>query len=324
MEIILKLIMSDATLLIINIVMLLLIVTTSIFLVKALIENNVLSQIMDSIDKSTKQRTEGEELLRKVEGIQDKQRLFYKIDLMLNQSGIKRKIRFLTTEYLLIFSLLVGLAGVISASIFKGFFYGIVLGFLIAILPTILIKLKADSNYRKTEDQLVHFLNLIENYTKTYDNIIAIFGKIFPYLQEPLSTAVRECYIEATNTGDMSLAFRKLEAQIGSDKFSEILRNLELCSRYEANYQIVVSTARDIMSNYIRSKRKVKSIAENARIELGIILFAAIVFFGIISSLIEVNLFSLLMTSVFGIAIVIYLILVSLYGIFSITSILRR
>lgn len=324
MKNILELIMSDTSLLIINIVMVVFIITASVFLVKALIENNVLSQIMDSIDKSAKQRTESEELLRKIEGIQDKQRLFYRIDLMLNQSGIKRKIRFLSTEYLMIFSIVVGLSGVIVATMIKGIFYGIIFGLILAMLPTVLLKIKADSNYRKTEDQLVHFLNLIENYTKTHDNIIAIFGKIFPYLQEPLNTAVKDCYVEATNTGDISLAFRKLEAQIGSDKFSEILRNIELCSRYEANYQVVVSTARDIMSNYIKSKRNVKAIAENARIELGIIIFAAIIFFGIISSLIEVNLFSLLMSSFFGTAIVIYLIIISLYGIFSITSILRR
>lgn len=324
MDRLIKYVSGSDTLLYLHIILLLFIIIVSILIVVSLIQNNTIQKVKDNIDESVKARTEREELLRKSEGAQDKENVFYKIDLMLNQSGIKNKIRFFAPEYLLLCcSLIVSISFAIGI-IFQRILFSLVIGISICVGIILCLVLKANSNYRKVENQLIHFLNLVENYTKSEDNIITIFGKVYPYLQEPLASAVKVCYAEANNTGDMVLAFRRLDTKIGHEKFSEILRNIELCSKYEANYQAVVSTSREIMTSYTKSKRKIKNITEEAIIDLAIMIMAMAILFGVIDSFIDGSLLQILTSGVIGIAILGYIAIVLIYSLFSILAIVRK
>ena len=325
MKELISLMISDTFLMIGNIILVFLVITLSVLFVRMLIQNKAVEVLKNVMKQNERQRIEYEESIRRTEGIQEKDNFFYRMDLMLNQSGIKRTIPFFSTEYLILFSMLIGIAGMTITGIFAGFAIGFSVGAVFTVMPYMLLRIRADMNYKKIENQIIHFLNMIENYTKTHDNIITIFGKVYPFLEEPLATAVKECYVEATNTGDMSMAFRKLETKVVHDKFSEILRNLELCSRYEANYQAVVSTSRDIMTNYIKSRKKIKSIADNAKIDFGIIMFCMVILFGMIDSFIENGgIIDVLTSSTAGMVIIAYIVFAVIYGVVSMITLTKK
>lgn len=315
---------SDIFLTVGNIILALAVISASVLLVKALSENNTIAYLKKIVKQSEQDRIEQEELLRKIEGSQEKERLFYRLDLLLNQSGIKRIFPVFSTEYLVLISVVAGVVGLAVGEVVGGLAVGIVAAAIAGLAPYVVIKIKADMNYKKTEEQIIHFLNMVENYTKTQDNIITIFGKIYPFLEEPLATAVRECYMEATNTGNMSMAFRRLETKVVHEKFSEILRNLELCSRYEANYQAVVSTSRDIMSNYIKSRKKIKTIVDNAKIDFAMIILSTVILLGLIDSFVENGSIIDILTSGAGLIISSYMIFVIAYGMVSMITLTRR
>lgn len=314
---------GDIRIVIINLFLLLLIFLFSYLGVHCMVNYNTISLINNKLKESEKNRLKREEELRKMEGVQERDKLFFKIDMLINQSGIRRKIPFLGTEHQVVISAIAGTVFMVIMTKLWGLLTGLVCGIAVFFLPFIILGIMAGKNKKNLEAQIVHFLNLIENYTKTEDNIITIFGKVYPYVSEPLSSALKDCYANANSTGDISMAFRALDARLGYEKFGSILRNLELCSKYEANYQVVVATSRDIMINHIKSEKKVKGIIEDAVIDLGVMLAAMFVLYNVIDSFVPGSLTELLLSGNMGIVILLYLAAVLIFSVIKIISILR-
>lgn len=314
---------GDIRIVIINLFLLLLIFLFSYLGVYCMVNYNTISLINNKLKESEKNRLKREEELRKMEGVQERDNLFFKIDMLINQSGIRRKIPFLGTEHQVVISAIAGTVFMVIMTNLWGLLTGLVCGIAVFFLPFIILGIMAGKNKKNLEAQIVHFLNLIENYTKTEDNIITIFGKVYPYVSEPLSSALKDCYANANSTGDISMAFRALDARLGYEKFGSILRNLELCSKYEANYQVVVATSRDIMINHIKSEKKVRGIIEDAVIDLGVMLAAMFVLYNVIDSFVPGSLTELLLSGNMGIVILLYLAAVLIFSVIKIISILR-
>lgn len=301
-----------------NIFMFILLLFTAFLIVRAAVENNVLNRLKQWMKDSENNRITEEEMLRLQEGKQEKANKFYRLDLMLNQSGIKRKLEFMSSEYLILLSVLSAVAGYIVTGMIKSWNVAAIVGMTVLFIPFLTVKLLAGINHGRVEKQIIHFLNMIENYSRTQDNIVSIFGKVYPFLEEPLSTAVRECYTEAYNTGDVSVAFRKLESKIVHEKLSDILQNLELCGMHEANYQVIISESRAVMTRYIASKTAAKGIADKAKYEFITLIVSLFMIVKIMSAIMEINVLSLLMGSAGGMVILTYLAVILVYGAISI------
>lgn len=306
-----------------NIVLFLILFITMFFLVKAMVDNNVLSRIRQWMKNSENNRTNAEEQLRNIEGNQEKNSIFYSMDLTINQSGIKRYIPFLSTEYLVLFSSLLSIAAFVITGIIKGWSYGVLAAIAVFLVPYLFVRIMAEVNHKRIEEQIIHFLNMIDNYNQTEDNLITIFGKVYKYLDEPLCSAVRECYLEASNTGDMSTAFRRLETKVVHEKLSEILQTLEMCSMHEANYHVIITEAREIMTKHKKSKDAIKNIVGRAKMNMAAMMGMLVLLIFMISNIIEVNLITAMTGSVIGMAILIYIGFVIVFGIFSVITITR-
>lgn len=306
-----------------NIVLFLALYTAMFFLVKALVQNNVVSKIRQWIKASEENRTTAEEQLRNLEGNQEKNSIFYTLDLTLNQSGIKKFMPFLSTEYLMLFSAVSAIAVFLLTGIITEWSYAVLAAFVLFFIPYLLVRILAEVNHKRIEEQIIHFLNMVDNYNQSEDNLITIFGKVYKYLDEPLCSAIEECYKEASSTGDMSAAFRRLETKVVHERFSEILQNMEMCSLHEANYHVIITESREIMTKYKKSRDTIKNIVGKAKMGMLAMtgMLAMLVF--MISNIIEVNLITVMTGSVIGMAILIYLGLVMLFGIFSIIKIAK-
>lgn len=313
----------NVLLLIGNIILFLTLYMAMFFLVKALVENNVVNRIRQWIKTSENNRTTAEEQLRNIEGNQEKNSIFYTLDLTLNQSGIKKFIPFLSTEYLVLFSAVSAIAAFFITGIITEWSYGILAAFTVFFIPYLLVRIFAEINHKRIEEQIIHFLNMVDNYNQSEDNLITIFGKVYKYLDEPLCSAIEDCYREASNTGDMGTAFRRLETRIVHERFSEILQNLEMCSLHEANYHTIIKESRDIMIKHKKSRDTIKNIVNKAKMGMLAMTGMLVVLVFMISNIIEVNLITVMTGSVVGMAILIYLGLVMLFGVFSVIKIAR-
>ena len=293
------------------------------FLVKALVQNNVVNRIRRWMKLSENNREAAEEKLRSIEGNQEKNSIFYTLDLTLNQSGIKKYIPFLSTEYLVLFSAAAATAAFFLTGIITEWSYGVPAALTVFFIPYLSVRILAEANHKRIEEEIIHFLNMVDNYNQSEDNLVTIFGKVYKYLDEPLCSAIEECYKEASNTGDMGTAFRRLETRVVHERFSEILQNLEMCSLHEANYHVIITESREIMTKHKKSRDTIKNIVNKAKAGMLAMAVMLVMLVFMISNIIEVNLITAMTGSVIGMAILIYLGFVMLLGVFSVIKTAR-
>lgn len=271
-------------------------------IIKALfITHTLQNRIVTVTSDSSKSRRIREEQLRQLEGEQEKTNVLYAIDLILEQSGIKKYIPSVNAE---LYILSVGVTAVIVFAVCcaaGGWLIGLA-GMLAAITVAYVVpQILAENNYKNTEKDILQFVNLVGSYSATSNNIITIFGNMYLYLNDPLKSAVKMCYDEAQMTGDISSALLHLEARINHPLFKMTIRNIEISSRHEANYSEIIAAIREIIREYIRNQEEVKAMISSARGQLIILLGAGAVIMYMVNGLLDgVDLFNTLTTTLPG------------------------
>lgn len=269
------------------------------------IENKIKS-FYEKTEADVEERLRLEEIRKAESGNTDDENLLLKLDRTINYSNIKKIIPFLnSTTFIFTMCVFSSLALIIGSQL-SGLGIGIFCAGSVILLYFITLMLLASINYKKVENNVMTFINLVENYAKTNNDLISIMGKIYYYLDEPLKTQVEEAYYLGQRTGDVDLALDTLQRNVQHSKFKEIIRNLIICSHYEANYEDVVEDSRDMLITYLAGKRERAEMARNARIELGILLFACIVVFYMIQKFLGANIIELLQSNIIGTIILIY------------------
>lgn len=260
-------------------------------------------------------REEEEKRHREEEGRREKVYFLRRMDLLIERSGITSKIPFINTgTYLMItFTLiLVFTGGVLLITDLP--IMSLMMGLIILFLSYLILYLMSGINYRATEKNILEFTNLLENYSKTNHDIITILNKVYPYLNNPLHDAVEACVIEARSSGDVSKALLNLEHKIELEKFKEIIRNIEICSRYEANYEEIIKDSRKMLRDYIAAREERRALIKNSRIEMVIILFCGILIINMLDNFSEIGIFNVLIHSLIGNVILAYCIVVLFLG----------
>ena len=274
-------------------------------LVNNIINENLISkklkEIYEETDKNTKERLEEQEELFQNEGYQEHQPILVKLDDLIIDSGIKRIIKFLNAEILVVFVILIDAIAFLLLQEFVHQLYATVMVLLaLSVTPFTILKLMSGKRKKETDDELINFINLIENYSKTSDDIMTIIGRTYPYLEEPLRSATEECYLEGTRTGDITKALDNFSKKINHKKFKTLIRNISICSRYEANYSDVAEDSREMLMEYLAGKRQREAMVKNARIEMIIIMFLSAIMFGFMGSFVGENIFYALQKTFIG------------------------
>ncbi len=268
-------------------------------------ENSVISgvsrQMLESMNKSEQQRAAKEKARKLLEGNLKKQKLLYRLDRLILQSGVRRFVPFFNTELLLF----VLLFSVLLLEIYleirdTGILWRIFAPVLLVGGIRLLLILFTDRNFKKTESQLLSFMNLIGNYQQSCDDLLSIFGKISPYLEEPLKGAVEECFLYARMTGNVSAAFYELELRIPHEQFQRLIQNLEICYRHDANYGEIISDSREMLMDYLRNRRERQTMKNNARMEILLIIVCCCFAFWMMDGFMQQNLWYLLRSTMIG------------------------
>ncbi len=311
------------TIIILKLCLFFLILLTSFLFLTYMREHKVLFTAAENVYKRAKEQEEDrqkeQQELILVEGRQEKTSILYRLDLLVLHSNIRRWIPFATTEILLILTL--GLASLCFMTVTKvtdTWIFGM-LGFIgTAFLVYMVLYFIAQNNYKRTEESLMTFINLLENYSGVEAELISIFSRIKGFLSEPVKSAVEICCMEAEMTGDKGRAIRNLEKRIEHEKFKELIRNLEICSRYEANYGEVIKDSRGLLREYLAAAKERKSIINNARVEIAMIIGCCGIVFWMINDFTEVGIVTLLLSNVIGTLILAYCLIMIIFAVWTV------
>lgn len=290
--------------------------------------NNVISNSLRNFYEKTEadveERLRLEQMQKAERGNVDKENILLKLDKTINYSNIKKYIPFLNSNIYIFTMVLFASIGLIIGSELVDFILGLALAGIIVLLYIIILLLMANRSYKKVEENVVTFMNLVENYAKTNNDLISIMGKIYYYLDDPLKTHVQECYLLGLRTGDSDMALEKLQNSVQHKKFQEIIRNLIICSHYEANYEEVIEDSRAMLMEYLAGKRERAAMARNARIELVMLVGICALVVYMMGDFLGDNIINILMETFLGKLILAYLMIVLGIVIFQIIFIGRN
>lgn len=215
-----------------------------------------------------KARAEAERQQRDIHGEGVKTDWLGRLDEELAYSGIKEKFSWLTTELYVIIVMLTATLVMTVTVVVSGLWQGIMTACLVVSAFKLVITLISNARDRKTETQLLQFMNIIDNFSKTSDDLVEILEKASRYIDDPLGGQIYDAVQEARNTGDSMMALQDLQNNVKNKHFKILIRNLETSSRFENNYSDIIEDCRNIFHDYIRAQKEKRSLRMNGVMEI--------------------------------------------------------
>lgn len=210
-------------------------------------------------------------------GNRDKKPLLYRLDKIVEYSGLKRKLKFMNAELLIAVTVLfMSILFFVTEIITHRIIIGVVAALSGAVIVWCVLYFCSGKYYVRLENNLMTFLNLIDNFNKSEDDIVQIFKKTVPYVEEPLKTLLIDFTGEVQTTGNVNQAFDNLNSKIEHNKCRMLIRNLQVCARYETNYSLVVKDLRAGFMCFLAVKSERKAIISNGRAEIIILILCSV------------------------------------------------
>ena len=287
----------------------------SFFMMKEFSRHHALNRAKGYFASKLGERREDEEFRIKEDGNGAEVSLLYRMDLALYQSGISKKFPFMASELFFVLTAVAAVGSFILALLMSG---NIVLSLVIPVALVFLeytgITLTLSHNTSLIEEDILKFANLLDNYSHVSDDLIAIMDHTWIYLNEPLKSAVKSCCTECRTGENAKQALKRLELSIRHRQFTQLIRNLEMCSRYNADYSSVIRKNRDLLENYLSQKELRKQMANSSRINILILYAGAFLVIKIMEGIGEEGVLEMLFHSFTGNAILGLCFLVFLYS----------
>lgn len=249
-------------------------------------------------------------------GMSKERGIITKIDRLIDESGWRNVYSYLSSELYISICVLIFFAATGICYIFT---YKISISLCIGIMSVfiwwLVLYISAISRYKKIENQLMIFINLLQNYSKTSDDLVDIISKCGNYLEEPLKFSVLQFQWEATHTGEIETALSHLKEQLPHRKLREIIQNLDMCRRHEANYEEVINDMRVSVQHYIKSHEECNNIRKSAKANILVMMIVGIIIIRLVNGFVDGGVFKLLCSNVIGIIIIIYIAVLCVAGI---------
>lgn len=254
------------------------------------------------------------------EGEIEKRSYIEKLDILIKRSRIKIIFPFLTSELLIITSIMFGVLTVfIMNSVLRLWIINITVFLSIIFLIFVILKFLAKLSFDKIDRLQLSYINLLENLSRTNKSIVTIFEKSLPYVGDPIKSYAQQFVFECKAGVSVVKAFKNFEDKIENMRFKQLLRNLALASTHDANYERLFKKSRNIFKNYyVQKQKRLKSVISGIVIIMFTIIIGVISFIGT-SSLIG-NIFVKFITTIQGNIMLGYFILVFIYTIYKAIS----
>lgn len=222
------------------------------------------------------------------------------LERQLCYSGLKRRFPFLGAEVFGTLSILGMVICFLLGALAGGILLGLAGAGTFCLAEAIAILLGKAREMRSVTENLMKLLDFLGNYSVTSGDVISVFGQISKYLEEPLQSALEQCCVEAQTTGDVGLALLSMSDKVEHPKFKELVRNIEVSSRYSADFSVLVAFSRRSMREYLKSCRERKSLLREAGINMVLLLGMSVFALITVNGLLEVSVWTMLVTTIPG------------------------
>lgn len=228
-----------------------------------------LRDAVNQMDLNDKSRSAAARREREINGEVQVKGLIAKTDQDLLYSGLRNKFKWLNSEmYLALLGIFSALLFLIVSGITRNIVAGLVVCGIALIVNKAILAFLSHLQYTKVERELLQFLNIIENFAMSSDDLISILERTMPYLEDPLKSAIDRAVTEARNSGDSMTALKNLQDSVQHRFFKSFIRNLEVCSRYDANYKDIIVDSRHVLENELLFEKERQAIYTNGRVEI--------------------------------------------------------
>lgn len=283
-----------------HIVLMLLIFTFFFLLLRTIAREKLLDKAIHRVSEQMNEYTLNKRREQKNEDAGERKRMLG-IEKLLYGSGLKKVIPFMSAELLILLFVLLSATGYFLSSLLGAgaVFRGIALCMGPLLLGMILY-IRCLLNYNRIEKNLLTFLNLLDNFSLTDGEITTILYKVSRFLEPPLSDMLQECYYQTQVTGNTSKALFDLMEKAEHPKLKEVIRNLEVCSRYDADYASVVAGNRKSIQDYLAYRKKRKSMVSVAKLELFLLIIMAVAILLLLNVMLQVNIWEVVFQTLPG------------------------
>lgn len=226
-----------------------------------------LQSLYQQMSDQEKQRAQSERQQRDIHGAGGKKDFLASIDEKLAYSGIKEKLPWMTTEIwiltMILSAVVIGTIAVIANGLI-----GVVLYAIIPIMFELVLIVLTSTRSKKTESQMLQFMNILDNFSRTSDDLISILEKASRYIEDPLGSQIYDAVIAARNIGNTQQALVDLQDSVKNKHFKVLIRNLEISSRFETNYSDIVEDCRELFHSYIQGEKEKRSIRQTGLVQV--------------------------------------------------------
>lgn len=230
-------------------------------------------------------RKKNREISMLLEGEKEEKSFLERVDLLIERASLKVWLPFITSEILIVFTIFVAFTCAFIFQRISGVVvFSIAVFFSVIFLVFVLLKQLAKHTYDKIDDQVLIYINILENLASSNSDIVEIMEKSLPYIKEPLKSYSAQFIFECKKGLPIYKAFKNFENKIESKRFRQLLKNLEVCSKYEANYKEILTKSRVIMKNYFTEKERRKKEIREGRIAIGTVLILGVFLINLVSS----------------------------------------
>lgn len=260
--------------------------------------SRALKRTRDSMDETARRR-----LLESRKNLQDihrKYSLWMRLEQELAYSGLRVRFPFLNAERFLVLSILLEVAVFLTVLLLGGPGRACIGMLLCLALEYIALQTGKFRAMRSVNDNLIKFLDFLGSYSITAGEITGIFHQVSRYVEEPLQSALEECYYEAQTTGDTNLALLSMAEKIEHPKFKELARNMEISIRYCADFTALVSNSRRSIREYHRMGDEKKGMLREAVINMLLLAAMSVLVLLIVDGLIGVSMWNVLRNTIPG------------------------
>ena len=218
---------------------------------------NSASALVKKSKTAEEKRTQIQNELLSRHGKQKETGVALRFDRLIRRSGLRNRIPFLSAGIYATASVTAALITAFALNaITENLIYSFAAGGVIIAAAFLFLLLCANKNYKRTENALIPFCDIVSNFAATTDDLVAILEKSQPYLNEPLSTAIADCCTAARLTGDTHAALQSLTENVEHEQFGLVIQNLEICSRYTCNFAEIIKDCRKMLAEYMAAKKQ--------------------------------------------------------------------
>lgn len=304
---------------VLHIVLLILIAVTLVlffnYLTKFKIVERLAARFKNNLEEQERLRNEEFDTVILMEGEQQKIPFMKSVDIFLVQSGIKYRIPGLAAESFIVFMVFLAVVSLLLGTMLSNsIILGCIASATIVTAIYLFLYFKRSVNFKRTEEDVMKFVNLLENINYSETRLDRIFRRAVPYLKRPLKDIVEEFCHEVDAGISEEMALNNMIDRVDHKKLKILLKSFQVANSKEQNYSEIIEENREVMREYISERKERENIKKNAFIDLVIIAAAGLFVIHLFSSMVE-NIYALMFTTFAGQLLCLYLFIIFIWGI---------